>query len=100
MKKLKEHIRKWNKWRKGNTNGKIHKILVLFGKHSPTFEWVQDNGIAEAMKKGIENAKRENVLNGLQNAKISLKEKSLLEEWDMRAIIDGMMYVIENMEGK
>lgn len=35
---LVKHIRRWNRWRKCNTNGKFHKILVLFGKHSPTFD--------------------------------------------------------------
>lgn len=25
------HVKRWNKWRKKNTNGKIHKFLVLIG---------------------------------------------------------------------
>lgn len=36
--KLVRHIRKWNYWRKRNTNGSLHHILVLFGiVKSPTF---------------------------------------------------------------
>lgn len=39
MKKLYDHIWRWNRWRKHNTNGLAHHILVLFGVvHSPTFE--------------------------------------------------------------
>lgn len=38
MKKLWEHIKTWNRWRKSSLNNPIHKILVLFGKYSPTFE--------------------------------------------------------------
>lgn len=39
--KLIRHIRKWNYWRKRNTNGRLHHVLVLFGiVKSPTFAQV------------------------------------------------------------
>ena len=35
--KLIKHIKTWNRWRKYNTNDKMHKFLVLIGFiHSPT----------------------------------------------------------------
>lgn len=38
MKNLSSHIRRWNRWRKRNTNGHLHHILVLLGVvKSPTF---------------------------------------------------------------
>lgn len=38
MKKLVAHIKRWNKWRKINSNGHLYHILVLFGiVKSPTF---------------------------------------------------------------
>ena len=38
LKRIKRHIKKWNEWRKHNTNGKLHKFLVLIGLvHSLTF---------------------------------------------------------------
>ena len=34
------HIKRWNKWRKNNSNSKLHKFLVLIGLvKSPTMEW-------------------------------------------------------------
>ena len=36
--RLLKHIRRWNCWRKCNKNGKFHKLMVLFGGHSPTFD--------------------------------------------------------------
>ena len=39
MKKLYDHIWRWNRWRKRNINGPVHHLLVLFGfTHSPTFD--------------------------------------------------------------
>ena len=36
---LKRHFRRWNGWRKNNTNCKIHQIFVLLKLiKSPTFE--------------------------------------------------------------
>ena len=33
-----QHIKRWNKWRKHNCNGRFHKLLVLLGmRKSPTF---------------------------------------------------------------
>lgn len=38
MKKLINHIKRWNNWRKYNTNAWWYKILVLLGIcHSPSF---------------------------------------------------------------
>lgn len=35
---LRIHIKRWNSWRKYNSNSWLHKILVLLGViHSPTF---------------------------------------------------------------
>lgn len=32
-----KHIRRWNYWRKNNSNGRLHKLLVLLGViKSPT----------------------------------------------------------------
>lgn len=39
MKRIKQHIKRWNSWRKHNANGRLHHILVLLGLVvSPTFE--------------------------------------------------------------
>ena len=35
--KILDHIERWNIWRKHNLNSPVHKILVLFGLYSPTF---------------------------------------------------------------
>lgn len=37
MNKIIIHIKVWNIWRKGSGNSKLHKLLVLFGMTSPTF---------------------------------------------------------------
>ena len=39
MKRLITHIKRWNKWRKLCMNGWLHKLSVLFGGHSPTFQF-------------------------------------------------------------
>lgn len=31
MKKIFNHIKRWNKWRKFNRNSHLYKVLVLFG---------------------------------------------------------------------
>lgn len=39
IKKLRDHIERWNIWRKHNMNGPVHKILVLLKVFSsPSFE--------------------------------------------------------------
>jgi hypothetical protein len=44
-----KHIKRWNVWRKHNTNGFAHKILVLFGIiKSPTFYCTMTNEEAKA----------------------------------------------------
>ena len=36
---MKNHIVRWNKWRKKNVNSTFHKLLVLLKlRYSPTFE--------------------------------------------------------------
>ena len=41
MKKLINHIRRWNIWRKGSLNSKIQKLFVLFGLiKSPTMCYI------------------------------------------------------------
>lgn len=41
MKNLIKHFRRWNIWRKYNRNGRLYKILVLFGvTKSPTMTTV------------------------------------------------------------
>lgn len=38
MKRINKHIRRWNLWRKHNTNGFVYKFFVLVGlAYSPTF---------------------------------------------------------------
>lgn len=53
------HIKRWNKWRKNNSNSKLHKFLVLIGLvKSPTMEWtfLEDemkkinNGLLESVR--------------------------------------------------
>lgn len=35
-----QHIKNWNRWRKGNINSKKHKLLVLLKlRHSPTMAY-------------------------------------------------------------
>ena len=39
MKHIVLHIKVWNRWRKHNLNGRLHKFLVLIRvAHSPTFD--------------------------------------------------------------
>ena len=48
FKRLINHVKRWNKWRKHCGNGWLHKILVLFGGYSPTFALTfTDEEIAE-----------------------------------------------------
>ena len=46
--KLTEPIKRfklWNHWRKRSLDGKMYKVLVLFGiSHSPTFEMLEKWG--------------------------------------------------------
>lgn len=57
--KVINHIRRWNKWRKGSLNSRFYKFLVLIGiKKSPTMphiwldsEWKQ---FGEGFRKGLE----------------------------------------------
>ena len=57
IKRLIKHIRRWNIWRKRNTNGNMHHILVLLGIiHSPTYEFTflpeETWSFASSVKKG------------------------------------------------
>lgn len=52
--KLIKHLKRWNKWRKLNGNGKIHKFLVLIGFIiSPTFELTWTDEECKAFYKGL-----------------------------------------------
>lgn len=54
MAKLIHHIKIWNRWRKYNTNDKMHKFLVLIGFiHSPTMEVIERIERNEEKYKGI-----------------------------------------------
>lgn len=65
MKKLKNHIRHWNRWRKYNIDSKFYKLLVLFGIcRSPTFYGDMFNeeiiasfqkGLSEGLNEGKNN---------------------------------------------
>ena len=59
MKKIKDHVNRWNKWRKCNANSWVHKIMVLLGlRKSPTFMFVltdeEEQEIHNAFLKAIE----------------------------------------------
>lgn len=60
MKKTIRHIRRWNIWRKSNTNSKLHKFLVLLGViYSPTFAFaVSAEELADWFEKGARDAMR------------------------------------------
>lgn len=53
------HIKRWNKWRKRNLNGRLHKFMtLLFGsKYSPTFAATltdeDENELHDSMQKAI-----------------------------------------------
>ena len=41
MRRITNHVKRWNKWRKHNLNGPLHKFLVLIGLiKSPTMALV------------------------------------------------------------
>ena len=51
-KEFKKHLKKWNRWRKSNLNGKIHKLLVLIKVvNSPTFYSMNCNDLNSSKKK-------------------------------------------------
>lgn len=54
--KVINHIRRWNKWRKGNLNGRFYKFLVLIGvKESPTLPLTWLDSELKAYRKGLED---------------------------------------------
>lgn len=57
FKKIKDHFRLWNRWRKRNLNGSVYKLLVLFGLvHSPTFDsFVIIEEAAQSFYRGVED---------------------------------------------
>ena len=56
MKKLRNHIRHWNNWRKYNLNSKFYQLLVLFGLPSPTFSvYMFNEEIIAAFHKGLQD---------------------------------------------
>lgn len=54
FKRLINHIRRWNKWRKYCGNGWLYIISVLFGNPSPTFMLVLTDEEEEEMRKEIQ----------------------------------------------
>ena len=54
IKRLINHVKRWNKWRKYCGNGWLHKISVLFGGHSPTFMLTLTDEEEEEMRKEIQ----------------------------------------------
>ncbi len=56
MRRLFEHIERWNNWRKNDVGGSIHKILVLLDiVRSPTFDRTLTNYELEALRKAVKN---------------------------------------------
>lgn len=57
--KLVDHIQRWNKWRKHNTNGRLHHILVLTGLfHSPTLGLFLSNREERKAKESLERLRK------------------------------------------
>lgn len=54
FKRLINHIKRWNKWRKYCRNGGLYKFSVLFGNPSPTFMLVLTDEEEEEMRKEIQ----------------------------------------------
>lgn len=49
-----KHIKRWNKWRKYNCNGKLHKLLVLLKlRYSPTFIYTFTDEEEKAIRKAF-----------------------------------------------
>ncbi len=58
VKRMINHIQRWNKWRKYNYNSLLHKLLVLLHViYSPTFEFTftdaEELKIEEAFMRGF-----------------------------------------------
>lgn len=53
------HIKRWNKWRKRNLNGRLHKFLTLIlgDEYSPTFATTltdeEENKLHDSLQKAI-----------------------------------------------
>ena len=63
MKNLSCHIRRWKYWRKRNTNGRLHRILVFLGiVKSPTFAFTllpeEIDILDERLDKNLEEIER------------------------------------------
>ena len=73
IKRLVKRIRRWNSWRKVNTNGKLHHIKVLLGIiYSPTFEFFYD------LKWSYENLKPIGVVTGMSDNETGITIQALL----------------------
>lgn len=54
------HLKRWNIWRKHNSNSPIHQFLVLLGlRHSPTLALILTNEEKTIIRKTIERAYEE-----------------------------------------
>lgn len=59
-----KHIKKWNNWRKHNTDCPMYKFLVLIGLlESPTFRFYRWGQITEKCKYFRSSATKEDILN-------------------------------------
>ena len=63
MKKVTEHIKRCNKWRKHNSNNWIHKVLVLIGLvKSPTMMLIftdeEEKQIQETAKRVLKRGRK------------------------------------------
>ena len=67
FKRLINHIKRWNKWRKHCGNGWFHKISVLFGGHSPTFNFTLTDEELEEMEQALIKAMKDTPAQILKN---------------------------------
>lgn len=60
IKMLRTHVKRWNKWRKRNTNSKFHKFMVLIGLHnSPTMAYILTDEEAQAVSERLDETRDE-----------------------------------------
>ena len=59
MSRVITHIKRWNKWRKNNMNGKLHKSLVLIGiRKSITLQYILLDEEVDEIKSDFEKIRR------------------------------------------
>lgn len=77
------HFKKWNRWRKGNTNSWFHKLLVLLKlRHSPTFKFTMTDEEEDEMHRFILSLRDEPVIEPLAKYGRGLRAKAgIIDEW-------------------